>query len=110
MTLRFMERAIFPAKVEVDLKDEFFGGARDGFFVDVGANEPEDGSQTWHLEVLGWRGVLDRTAAPVGAKTKRTAKRRSIRLRLLVAAECRKNAAVSGRRYLFVAQPQFFCA
>jgi FkbM family methyltransferase len=58
MTLRFMERAIFPAKVEVELKDEFFGGARNGYFVDVGANEPEDGSQTWHLEKLGWRGVL----------------------------------------------------
>ncbi len=53
-----MERAIFSANVETELKDEFFGGARSGYFVDVGANDPEVGSQTWHLEKLGWRGVL----------------------------------------------------
>ena len=53
-----MERSIFPADVETRLKEEFFHGARDGFFVDVGANEPTDGSQTWHLEKLGWRGVV----------------------------------------------------
>lgn len=29
-----------------------------GFFVDVGANHPWDGSQSWHLERRGWRGVL----------------------------------------------------
>ncbi len=37
---------------------EFFGGARSGFFVEVGANHPQFASQTWHLEQLGWRGVL----------------------------------------------------
>ena len=53
-----MERSIFPADVETRLKEEFFDGARNGFFVDVGANEPTDGSQTWHLEQkLGWHGV-----------------------------------------------------
>lgn len=29
-----------------------------GFFVDVGANHPFAGSQSWHLERRGWRGVL----------------------------------------------------
>lgn len=58
MALRFMERAIFPYAVEERLQEEFFAGARDGFFVDVGANQPKEGSQTWHLERLGWRGVL----------------------------------------------------
>jgi FkbM family methyltransferase len=37
---------------------EFFGAAREGFFVEVGANEPVERSQTWHLEQLGWTGVL----------------------------------------------------
>ena len=37
---------------------EFFGGARSGFFVEVGANDPRYASQTWHLEQLGWTGVL----------------------------------------------------
>ncbi len=36
---------------------EFFGGSR-GFFVEVGANDPRQGSQSWHLEQGGWRGVL----------------------------------------------------
>jgi FkbM family methyltransferase len=50
--------AIFSHQVENQLKEEFFGRATRGFFVDVGANDPFDGSQTWHLEQLGWDGVL----------------------------------------------------
>jgi FkbM family methyltransferase len=37
---------------------EFFGGDSSGYFVEVGANHPTEGSQTWHLEQLGWTGVL----------------------------------------------------
>jgi FkbM family methyltransferase len=51
-------RAIFGYEVENELKEAFFGRAPRGFFVDVGANDPEDGSQTWHLEQLGWDGIL----------------------------------------------------
>lgn len=29
-----------------------------GFFVEVGANHPQHGSQSWHLEQLGWNGIL----------------------------------------------------
>jgi FkbM family methyltransferase len=36
---------------------EFFG-ARSGYFVEVGANHPTDGSQSCHLEVNGWHGIL----------------------------------------------------
>jgi len=50
--------AIFSYGVENELKEQFFGRAAHGFFVDVGANDPVDGSQTWHLERLGWDGVL----------------------------------------------------
>jgi len=43
---------------EQELVREFFGAARSGFFVEVGANRPQQESQTWHLEELGWTGVL----------------------------------------------------
>jgi FkbM family methyltransferase len=43
---------------EQELVREFFAGARSGFFVEVGANRPQQESQTWHLEQLGWTGVL----------------------------------------------------
>jgi Methyltransferase FkbM domain len=39
---------------EQELVREFFGGARSGVFVEVGANRPWQGSQSWHLEQLGW--------------------------------------------------------
>lgn len=58
MALQFMERAVFPPDVEDELKDEFFAGRRDGYFVDVGANDPKAMSQSWQLEQKGWRGVL----------------------------------------------------
>lgn len=45
------------ADEEARLVREFFGG-RPGFFVEVGANDPELISQSWHLEQIGWRGVL----------------------------------------------------
>jgi FkbM family methyltransferase len=35
----------------------FFAGAG-GFFVEVGANDPYERSQTWHLEQAGWSGIL----------------------------------------------------
>lgn len=43
---------------EQELVREFFGDVRSGFFVEVGANQPRQESQTWHLEQLGWTGVL----------------------------------------------------
>jgi len=36
----------------------FFAGRERGFFVEVGANEPQQRSQTWHLEQAGWNGIL----------------------------------------------------
>lgn len=35
----------------------FFGKIK-GCFVEVGANDPQERSQTWHLEQAGWSGVL----------------------------------------------------
>jgi FkbM family methyltransferase len=42
---------------ETRLVREFFQSHR-GYFVDVGANDPTEQSQTFHLEQLGWDGVL----------------------------------------------------
>ena len=36
----------------------YFGRKTTGFFVEVGANHPTGGSQTWLLEQNGWRGIL----------------------------------------------------
>jgi len=43
---------------DASLIRQFFAGRSTGFFVDVGANEPQALSQTWHLEQAGWTGVL----------------------------------------------------
>jgi FkbM family methyltransferase len=51
-------RAIFLQDAEEGLKEAFFAASHEGFFVDVGANEPRTWSQTWHLEQAGWRGIL----------------------------------------------------
>ena len=51
-------RAIFPGDMEEVLKADYFSETPAGFFVDVGANAPKDGSQTWAMESRGWRGVL----------------------------------------------------
>jgi len=47
-----------PPDNEQALVREFFGNKLDGFYVEVGANHPTSGSQTWHLEKLGWEGLL----------------------------------------------------
>jgi len=49
--------AIFRRGDETSLVREFFGSAR-GIFVEVGANDPVKGSQTFHLEQRGWSGIL----------------------------------------------------
>lgn len=37
--------------------DEVFPGVKDGYFVDVGSGDGEHISNTWKLELNGWRGV-----------------------------------------------------
>jgi len=43
---------------EKQLVLKFFQNRRDGIFVEVGANDPVNSSQTWLLEQNGWHGVL----------------------------------------------------
>lgn len=62
-----MTPAIFvDHRVEAELVNAFFAGQarldgkrpQDRRFVEVGANDPFDLSQSWHLEQQGWRGLL----------------------------------------------------
>jgi FkbM family methyltransferase len=63
--------AIFPYQAEDLMKEEFFGHSRHGFYVDVGANHPRLGSQTWHLEQLGWDGILVEPQADLAEELRR---------------------------------------
>jgi FkbM family methyltransferase len=56
---------------EASLVREFFGD-RPGFFVEVGANDPHEGSQTWHLERRGWNGILIEPQPELAAKLRAT--------------------------------------
>ena len=66
--------------------------ARDGFFVDVGANDPKNGSQTWHLEQSRLARCPRRTAAALAQRLKNSARAAGLCLCLLLAAECRQDA------------------
>jgi len=63
--------AIFGPERENDLKEAFFGHSRSGYFVEVGANDPEALSQTWHLERRGWIGVLVEPQPELAAELRR---------------------------------------
>ncbi len=52
------DRKLRNKMAEQRLVQLFFGELREGYFVEVGANEPKRSSQTWHLEQRGWHGVL----------------------------------------------------
>jgi FkbM family methyltransferase len=60
--------------IEKQLVWEFFGRKGDGFFVEVGANDPHSGSQTWLLEQNGWHGVLVEPQAALCEKLRRERK------------------------------------
>lgn len=43
---------------EMELIQQFFNHSKEGFYIEVGANDPVGSSQTYHLEQLGWTGIL----------------------------------------------------
>jgi FkbM family methyltransferase len=57
--------------IEKQLVWEFFSRKCEGFFVEVGANDPHSGSQTWLLEQNGWSGVLVEPQAALCEKLRR---------------------------------------
>jgi len=56
-----------PPDHEMRLVAAFFGDIK-GFFVEVGANDPRERSQTWHLEQAGWTGLLIEPQPDLAAK------------------------------------------
>ena len=66
----------------------FFGDIK-GFFVEVGANDPHERSQTWHLEQAGWTGVLVEPQPDLAGKLRADAQGQGLRGRLFVAGQCR---------------------
>jgi FkbM family methyltransferase len=53
---------------EPELVWECFNQKTEGFFVEVGANDPKAGSQTWLLESKGWRGILVEPLPPFASR------------------------------------------
>jgi FkbM family methyltransferase len=58
----FKNKKIYDNKIPPSLEQEcvqsFFSNVTKGTFVDVGANDPFIESQSYHLEQLGWHGLL----------------------------------------------------
>jgi hypothetical protein len=83
-----MTDAISSEEYERQLVRRFFDDTP-GFFVEVGANQPIEGSQSWHLEQCGWRGIL------VEPQPKLAERLREVRSAKVFAAACSspKNAA-----------------
>ena len=66
--------AIFKPDREVALVRDFFDNKPDGFFVEVGANDPKKDSQSWHLEETGWSGILVEPLPDLAAELRRVRK------------------------------------
>ncbi len=63
--------ATFPYEQELDLLQAYFAQQSCGYFVEVGANDPQRYSQTWHLEQRGWTGVLIEPLPDLAEKLRR---------------------------------------
>jgi FkbM family methyltransferase len=92
-------RTVFPYEVENELKAKFFASVRKGFFVEVGANEPQRNSQSWQFEQAGWTGVLVEPQ-PDLAETLRSLRRAHV-----VAAACSSPANAGTSMTLHVSGP-----
>jgi FkbM family methyltransferase len=92
-------RTVFPYEVENELKAEFFASVRNGFFVEVGANEPHRNSQSWQFEQAGWTGVLVEPQPDLADRL------RSQRRAHVVAAACSSPANAGTSMTLHVSGP-----
>jgi FkbM family methyltransferase len=84
---------------ERQLVQEFFAGASDGFFVEVGANDPYERSQTWHLEQTGWTGILIEPQPELAEKLRQARKAK------VYAVACSSSQNAGGVLPLHVAGP-----
>lgn len=64
-------RTVFGQDVEDDLRRAFFSGTERGYFVEVGAYQPENLSQTFDLEQRGWSGILIEPQPDLAAELRR---------------------------------------
>ena len=92
-------RTVFPWQAENELKAEFFGSIPNGFFVEVGANEPQRGSQSWQFEQVGWTGVLVEPQPDLAERLRRT------RRAQVVAAACSSPANAGTAMTLHLSGP-----
>ena len=92
-------RTVFPWQVENELKAEFFAAMPNGFFVEVGANEPQRGSQSWQFEQAGWTGVLIEPQPDLAERLRRT------RRAQVVAAACSSPANAGSAMTLHLSGP-----
>lgn len=76
----------------------FFGNIK-GYYVEVGANDPRERSQTWHLEQQGWTGVLIEPQPDLAATL------RAERKGKVFAAACSSPAKAGQELPLYVAGP-----
>ena len=68
--------AVFKPELEVSLVREFFRDTKQGFFVEVGANDPKKDSQSFHLEEAGWQGILIEPVPELADELRRVRKAR----------------------------------
>jgi FkbM family methyltransferase len=89
-------RTVFPYQAEDRLKAEFVDASRPGFFVEVGANDPLLGSQSWRFEQAGWTGILIEPQPDLAERLRRTRRAR------VVAAACSSPANSGGSVTLYL--------
>jgi FkbM family methyltransferase len=92
-------RTVFPDHVENSLKAEFFAPHGGGYFVEVGANEPQRGSQTWQFEQAGWTGILVEPQPDLAERLRRT------RRAHVVSAACSSKRNAGGTLRLYLSGP-----
>jgi FkbM family methyltransferase len=89
-------RAIFSSEMESELKLAFFSGSESGYFVEVGANQPRELSQTFDLEQRGWNGLL---VEPQPRLAEELTRQRSAKV-FAVACSSRRNSGTRMRLHL----------
>lgn len=92
-------RTVFPDIAEDRLKAEFFAPVHKGFFVQVGANDPQRGSQSWQFEQAGWTGVLVEPQPDLAERL------RTVRRAHVVAAACSSPANAGTAMTLHLSGP-----
>jgi hypothetical protein len=65
-------KTVFQHQIEDRFRAEFFEAASGGYFVEVGANERQRGSQTWQFEQAEWNRVLVESQPDLTMQLRRT--------------------------------------